>query len=100
MPKILIFAVNDCEWWAAASAEDAIGAALSSWGYTREAATAEGLIDDPCEPLGDDDLERLIFNDDSEMPEGEMVKRTFREQLAILVAGGQKFPCMFASTEF
>ena len=50
--------------------------------------------------IGDDgQLDGLTYADTDE-DEALLDERTFREQLALMVANGDKFPCMFSSTEF
>jgi len=52
--------------------------------------------------LTEEDMDRLIFHDTEEdgdlAPEGGT--RSFREQLAQMIAEGAEFPCFFATTEF
>jgi hypothetical protein len=102
--EIKIFAMNDCDWYAAESVEDALKAMAEVFSYktTPEgiADMREGLdVENPGE-ISDESMDSLIFTDDSDLPEGQIVKRTFREQLAQMIADGQKFPCFFASTEY
>jgi hypothetical protein len=102
---IKVFAMNDCDWYAAATAEDAL----------RGMATAlcfpdgpQGIADmrneydvgDPVE-VSAADMERLRFRfldeDGETVPESST---TFRERLAEMVRDREDFPCFFASTEY
>lgn len=87
-----IFRLNDCDWWI---------------GETLDACVADyraSVDDDPvqtedAEEVSDASLDKLIFTDTDEN-EQPIAKRTFREQLAIEVAAGGRFPRLFASTEY
>jgi SpoVK/Ycf46/Vps4 family AAA+-type ATPase len=83
--------MDDCDWYAAASKEDAIAAYIEQVGE---------FDDSDMYQLSDEQLDRLEYTDadENENPTGE--KRTFREQLAREVAAGTQFPCLFASTEY
>jgi hypothetical protein len=88
--------VNEDEWWAAdCSPEELLAVYMSTTGCTREEATgeSEGL---PRE-LASEELDRLQYDYTSE---GRTGKVSFRVHLAKLVAEGQTFPCLFASTEW
>jgi hypothetical protein len=103
MADIKIFAMNDCDWYAAATPEEAKRYMAENLSYESvEAMYADGVIEgEPCE-LSDADLDRLKFKDlgedDSYDPDGE--EQTFRARLAEMVAAGDEFPCFFASTEY
>lgn len=88
-----IIAMNDCDWWVGESLEACVK------DYQTNIEDDPIYTEDACE-LTDDDLDRLFFTDvdEDERPTG--IKRTFREQLAIEIAAGGKFPRMFASTEY
>ena len=88
---IKIFSMNDCDWVAARSLEEAKK-------YYREKHWSgddsdQTVFDDPHE-LDGSAMNRLQFSDD------DGSKRTFAAQLALLIAQGQEFPCFFASTEY
>jgi hypothetical protein len=99
-----IFTMNDCEWYAAENLEDALKAMTEEVGCE---TTPEGIaalredsdVDDPGE-ISDESMDNLTYTDDSGLPEGGIIKRTFREQLAKMIADGCKFPCFFATTEY
>lgn len=88
-----VFAMNDCDWMAAETLEEATAAYVKDFTGGRE---EHDVLDNPTE----------LTDVEAEPP----VKRTFREQrgrdgqadlqLSKLIAEGQKFPCFFASTEY
>lgn len=85
--------INDCDWWIGESLDACIGDYIANY------CDADGVEEDAHE-LTDAELDSLIFTDvdSDEQPTG--IKYTFREQLAIEIAAGGKFPRMFASTEY
>lgn len=104
MAWIKIFNMNDYDWYAAETVEDA----LKEMAETLSCGTdpddiaemrREYQVKNPVE-LTDEDMDRLkyIDTDENDDPEGD--PRTFREQLAKMISEGDKFPCMFASTEY
>ena len=89
-----IYEMDDCTWFAAASAEEAIQ------GYRELVGEdADEYLEESGGPyeLADEGLDRLIYHD---FVDGSETTRTFREQLNKMIADGEKFPCMFATTEF
>jgi hypothetical protein len=100
--EIKIFMMNESDWYAAESVEDALKAMAEHNGYnaTPESITAlqvEFEVFHPVE-MQDKELDLLIYEYEDE--NGEQVVRTFREQLAQMIDTKQKFPCFFASAEF
>jgi hypothetical protein len=103
---IKIFAMNDYDWFSAASVEDALRAMADQHGFPD---TPEGIAAlqveygemTPAE-ISEADMDRLKFVDTDE--DGERVDGaetvTFREHLAEMIRDGEKFPCFFASTEY
>lgn len=95
---IRIFIINDCDWWAGdCTPQEILDAYLKETGCTREEAM--GDLDSLPTELSDADLDRLKFVvcDDT----GPLdPPRTFRTQLAMMVAEGATFPCAFATTEY
>lgn len=97
---IKIFAVNDCDWVAARSAEEALEFYMrdtrndraTSLGYSDDDPEAATALPDELTP---EDMHRLKFLSD----DGPGTRITFREQLDRLIAAGQQFPVHFASTE-
>lgn len=86
-----IFKLNDCDWFAAGTLEEAILCAKTECGYDDDS------IEDPHE-LTDEEMDRLQyrFTDDYDRPLASM---SFRAALAKRIADGERFPYMFASTE-
>lgn len=90
--SIKIFAMNDCDWMAAETSEDAVREYKENF--------SGGDFDDsgPVE-LSDAEMDRLVFREDEE--DGSTVEDiSFREKLNRMIAAGETFPCFFASTEF
>ena len=55
------------------------------------------VIDEPYE-LSKEEIEKLIFIED--INDKNSVKRTFKEELELLIKKGEEFPCFFAATEW
>ena len=89
-----IFSMNDCDWMAAETLEEATAVYLRDFGGGLDADEA---LDQPHE-VSEAGMDRLRFHDDdAETPEDY---RTFRQELQVRMARGDKFPCFFASTEY
>jgi hypothetical protein len=88
--EIKIFEMNDCDWMAAATLEEAVAEYKTHYG---------GDDYESGEPhqLTEEAMNRLMFHDTDVSP---AIWRTFRAQLDKMVTEGQKFPCIFASTEY
>lgn len=90
-PKV--YAIGDVDWWVAYSASEAIEDYTRVTGLSR----AEALDDDSPEALPEKatplDLERLVFFDDTD-------RRSFAEELDLRISHGEKFPQMFATSEY
>lgn len=93
-----VFMLNDYEWYMARSLDEAKATAAEQWGYTIEQCERDELFDE-AEELDDAALDRLQFCDDTHLPDGPMIKRSFREELARRSAIDPK-PQLFASTEW
>jgi len=97
-----IFQMNDCDWYAGETAEDALRAMAENMCFE---TTPEGIAamrkEYEVEPVELDDtvLDSLTFMDTDEQ-EKPIARRSFREQLALMIEQGSDFPCMFASAEF
>ncbi len=89
---IKIYQMNDCDWVAAENLQDAKKALSECIGDD-----ADELVEDPFE-LSDEQMNKLKFVDDLYDRENSD-ERTFKEQLEIMITNGEKFPCMFASSE-
>jgi len=86
---IKVFQLNDYDWWAARSLDEAKVDYLQMAGETEEEDTFEDAHE-----LTDEEMERLKYTDENEQT------RTFKEQLAMMIAVGAEFPGIFASTEY
>jgi hypothetical protein len=103
---IKVFKLNDCDWVAAASLQEAIEFYLGQVGTPKEKATDalrkaeyDEYIDEPHQ-VGKETMNRLSILDECTDPEGARIKRTFNEELIRLIACGTAFPVMFCSTEY
>jgi hypothetical protein len=85
-----IFKINDCDWYAAETMEEAIRQCSEDTGIP------VGEVEDGAYQVADDALDILIFRDE-DRPEEEI---TFRDELQRMVDAGTEFPCAFASTEY
>ena len=83
-----IFEVTDDEYFAAATAEEAVECAIREWGQDTYDESSEEF-GAPMQ-LDDDALADKPFNDD-----GRRV--TFRVKLDEMISAGEKFPAYFAS---
>jgi hypothetical protein len=92
-PRIRVYRMDDNEWWAGESL-----AACVAEGRRQCGADCYPDSDEQHE-LSDDELQRLIFIDESDGAEPP-VKRTFAEQLAREVAEGGAFPRPFAAEDW
>lgn len=96
MSEPKVFQLNHCDWWAGYDLESVKTA------YLAEMEFDESEMKNPHE-VSDLDMERLKFvdGDDPINADGTLGgTQSFREQLNIMVARGQQFPCYFASTEY
>lgn len=91
--SIKVFRLNMCDWWAGVDLEYTIKKAVEETGTPRDDLVDEDYL----QTLTFEDLERLTFID---MEEDPPVKRSFKEQLDMMVLDGEVFPTMFASTEY
>lgn len=91
---IIVFQLDDCDWWAGETLTDCIAEARRQCGAdSYPDAEKDGYA------LGDEEMQRLIYVDDSDGAQAP-VRRTFAEHLAREVAEGGEFPRLFASTEY
>ncbi len=96
---IKIFECGELEWFAAASAEDALKAMVEEWGGSD--STAQDMRDeyldgeDPIE-LSDAGLDAMTYFDTDENGD-PMSRRSFRAELDRRIAAGVEFPEHFAS---
>lgn len=85
---VKIFRLNDCEWYAGESLEEVTQCAQ---GFHPD-CDEEDFLDDPAE-VDAADLARLRYRDE----DGSV--RSFAAQLEKMIATGETFPCVFATTE-
>jgi hypothetical protein len=87
MSDIKIIQVNDCDWVAAETVEEA-----KEW-YKKEFGSDDADVEEARE-LTDKEMETLSFKD-----EDQNRKHSFKEQLELMREAGISFPAYFASTE-
>jgi hypothetical protein len=91
--------LNDCEWYAGEDLESCIKYYFEeALGEPDTPKNREDYLEEPCEEVPEEAMNRMRFVDDDGLV-GETT-RTFREQLDHLIANGQQFPMMFATTEY
>jgi hypothetical protein len=88
MSDIKVFQINDCDWVAAQSMDEAKSFYLTQMNPDED-------FSDSCE-LTPEDMDRVRFHDEDK-PD-EVV--SFRQQLDAMIAAGEIFPQFFASTEY
>lgn len=89
---IKIFKVNDCDWVAAETLEEAIQCAIDTCGYDREEACDESVAGE----LSYNDMINHKYIDEDVPGDNE----TFQDVLSRMIRGGEKFPQFFASSEY
>jgi len=95
--SIKVFELNDTEWYAGESLEACIDYYFKEvLGEEDTPEAREDYLDEPCE-VSEEAMNRMQFHD---LDGGDETVRSFREQLDLLIAGGQEFPMMFATTEY
>ena len=91
--QIKIYKMNDIDWWVDYSEweakENYINWVCESVGVLRDE------VDAHARELSNDELHHLKYYDGYDDQ-----KRTFYEQLQIMINRKEKFPCFFASTEW
>lgn len=93
-----VFKMNDCEWVAARTLDEAkqtLATMVMVDGVVNDAFEEE-FCENP-HALSEDDLDTNTYTDDLSDPKSQ--KRTFREQLSDLYRSNS-LPCYFASTEY
>lgn len=96
MAEIKIFAMNDCDWMAAETLEQAIQEYKAN--FSGDGFGAFDEKDSPRE-LTSEEMDRLMFRETGSDDE-PLDKKSFRTKLEEMIADGEKFPAFFASTEF
>lgn len=91
MNAIKIFEVNDVDYIAADTKESAL----------EEYSTITDVDDDTeIRELSNEEMDNFKFIEDKYTETVETSKKSFRMKLAEMVAAGEKFPIMFASSEY
>ena len=92
---IKIWQVTEIEWFAAATAEDALKAyaEYAETCYGKDSDEAKQYLEEFGEPV-ECDMDRMKFTDD------DLSVRTFREELNRRIAEGDAFPQFFATSEY
>lgn len=85
-----VFMINDYEWWAAETLEEAITACMEQEQLSREEAYDENSKGE----LSEEEMKHLRFTYDDESA------CSFHERLQEMIENNYPFPCLFASTEF
>jgi hypothetical protein len=95
---IKVFQVNDCDWVAAETLEDALAFyAKEFFAGDLEEAFPDGESEAAeAAEVTDAGMDRLKFHDDDD----RSITRTFREELQRRIDAGDTFPQFFASTEY
>jgi hypothetical protein len=90
---VKVFRMNDCDWVAAPTLEEAKDWYQQTFRPTDDEAD---LFDGPSE-VDDTHMNGMLFRDEDGP---ETLTRTFREQLNLMIERGESFPAFFASTEY
>lgn len=97
-----IYEMNDCDWYAAETPEQAVEAMATDLDVSVEELKQDGMIGKDCPRLlCDKEMDSLPYLT-SEEPDYDKVDEhiSFRTQLERMIARGDKFPCRFATTEY
>lgn len=101
--EIKIFSMNECDWIAARTLEEASEFIAKHYAYANvEDAKRDEIIEEWAHALDDSELDRLKYawKTNDAYKEGDPDTYTFREFLAMEISRAVEFPCFFASTEF
>jgi hypothetical protein len=90
-----IYKCTETEWFAAKTAREAKRYAKEFIDEAMLCDDEEYLLEKP-ELLTDEQLDKLKFTEDC----GTTYKKTFRQKLNEMIEAGEKFPCIFATSEF
>jgi hypothetical protein len=101
---IKIFQMSEHDWFAAETLDEAKQAVMKTFGPPAEGQTVEEFFDEMLEgyephELTDEELSHTQFTEVDDYEES-IASKSFRQKLAEMVAAGEKFPCIFASSEF
>lgn len=110
---IRVFEVNDSEWWIGdGTPEEILRAVWAAYGFEskQEIDDVDSLppvismarlskpwvnLDNMPRALSDEELDRMIFVDDS-----AGIECTYRKRMEQMIKTGQKFPCLFAILDY
>ena len=92
LAPIKVYALNDFEWWAGPSLESCIREAMHQTGLVRDE-----VVEDSRE-VSREELEQMTIHPDcSDLDPDDAI--TGAKWLAVLKNSGEKFPCLFSTTE-
>lgn len=90
-PPIKIFCLDDTDWFAALTLDEAKDSAVNNFGRERDEVDAGDWYE-----MTGDEMDRFVYSYDEDPPR----KATFRERLREMITDGERFPEFFASTEY
>ena len=85
-----IFRLNDYEWYASETMEEAISFCMEFCNIGREEAYDESVAHE----LTKEEMEKYTYQED------DGITRTFSQELQLMIDSGVRFPCFFAGTDF
>jgi len=89
MAEIKIFAMNDCDWVAATTLEEAI----------EEYEAFSDFDEESPRELTPEEMDQLMFHETDE-DDSPLAKKSFRVKLDEMIEAREAFPCFFASTQY
>ena len=95
MSEVKVFAMNDCDWMAGEDIASVTELYLKE--YSGDLPADEAL--DESHELTEDQMDRARFYEDHG-DGGDGSYQTFRQRLDFMIKRGDKFPCLFASSEY
>lgn len=96
---INVYSMNDCDWYAGETLDDAIRSYFGMMGEKDTPENREEYLHDPT-VLSEEDMEHYTFHDLDGTWGDPKTEYTFRQALDRMIADGVTFPNFFASTEF
>jgi hypothetical protein len=92
-----VYEMNDCDWYAARTPEEAMEAMRENMGYKSvEELREDAMCESEPQELSDAALDELNYC----LDERGGKEISFREQLNRMIQSGERLPGFFASTEF
>jgi len=95
-----VFQIDDCTWYAAETMDDAIHAYTNDTGILYDEVLRQDEEYDCLRELSEEAMNRLKFTDAEHEFSEDGRDFTFAEALQLMIARGDQFPSMFASTEY